>query len=201
MSEKKSAITRIDLLRHGEPIGGRRYRGQIDDPLSDKGWQQMWAAVEGQGPWQKIITSPLQRCSAFAEALAEQLAIPFHSESRIKEVGFGVWEGRGAQELRDDDPTQLHRFYHDPVGARPDGAEPLHEFVDRVAEVMVEILSAPKGDAILVIAHSGVIRAAIAHVLQLPISSLYRIFIPSAGIVRIELDNERPPTLVFPSRS
>jgi len=30
--------TTIDLLRHGEPVGGKRYRGQIDDPLSEKGW-------------------------------------------------------------------------------------------------------------------------------------------------------------------
>ena len=39
MSEK--IVTRIDLIRHGEPVGGRRYRGQIDDPLSEKGWKQM----------------------------------------------------------------------------------------------------------------------------------------------------------------
>ena len=34
--------TTIDLIRHGEPVGGRAYRGHnIDDPLSDKGWQQI----------------------------------------------------------------------------------------------------------------------------------------------------------------
>jgi len=33
-------------MRHGEPVGGRAYRGHsIDDPLSEKGWQQMWDAV------------------------------------------------------------------------------------------------------------------------------------------------------------
>ena len=37
--------TTIDLIRHGEPVGGRKYRGQTDDPLSEKGWAQMWAAV------------------------------------------------------------------------------------------------------------------------------------------------------------
>ena len=35
--------TVIDLIRHGEPVGGRRYRGHIDDPLSERGWQQMWS--------------------------------------------------------------------------------------------------------------------------------------------------------------
>ena len=62
-------ITTIDLLRHGEPIGGRRYRGHIDDPLSEYGWSEMWHAVSGETPWQQIITSPLRRCREFAEAL------------------------------------------------------------------------------------------------------------------------------------
>jgi len=56
----------VDLLRHGEPVGGRRYRGQTDDPLSDKGWKQMWTAVAGQQPWQVIVTSTLSRCREFA---------------------------------------------------------------------------------------------------------------------------------------
>jgi len=38
-------MTTIDLLRHGEPEGGVRYRGDgVDDPLSARAWKQMWAA-------------------------------------------------------------------------------------------------------------------------------------------------------------
>ena len=35
----------IDWLRHGETRGGNRFRGRTDDPLTDEGWRQMWAAV------------------------------------------------------------------------------------------------------------------------------------------------------------
>ena len=39
-------MTQIDVIRHGEPKGGRRYRGYgIDDPLTETGWQQMWTAM------------------------------------------------------------------------------------------------------------------------------------------------------------
>ena len=32
--------TLVDFIRHGEPEGGRRYRGNaVDDVLSEKGWQ------------------------------------------------------------------------------------------------------------------------------------------------------------------
>ena len=29
-------ITTIDLIRHGEPLGGKKYRGQTNDPMSEK---------------------------------------------------------------------------------------------------------------------------------------------------------------------
>ena len=33
----------LDLIRHGEPEGGVKYRGSLDEPLSTTGWQQMRA--------------------------------------------------------------------------------------------------------------------------------------------------------------
>ena len=44
-------LERADLLRHGEPVGGRKYRGQIDDPLSDKGWNEMRNATAKRHDW------------------------------------------------------------------------------------------------------------------------------------------------------
>ena len=38
--------TVIDLIRHGEPEGGRMIRGQgVDHPLSAVDWAQLWAAI------------------------------------------------------------------------------------------------------------------------------------------------------------
>lgn len=55
--------TTIDLIRHGEPVGGHRYRGHaIDDPLTERGWSQMWDGVGSCNTWDHIITSPLQHC-------------------------------------------------------------------------------------------------------------------------------------------
>src|SRR3569833_5018 len=87
------ASTVVELLRHGEPVGGTRIRGQSDDPLSERGWQQMWQAAGEAAPWQAIITSPLLRCAAFARALAERHGLPVQVEPRFKEIGFGAWEG------------------------------------------------------------------------------------------------------------
>lgn len=188
--------TVVDLLRHGEPLGGSRYRGQVDDPLSERGWQQMWQAVDGAGDWQRIITSPLLRCREFARQLGEQLAVPVHAEARFREVGFGEWEGMTRAELEQQTPGQVERFYRDPVAHRPPGAEPLDEFISRVREAFTELLDRHDGESVLVIAHAGVIRAILAHALDIPPPSMYRIHVANAGISRIRTDRMRGFNLV-----
>jgi alpha-ribazole phosphatase/probable phosphoglycerate mutase len=183
--------TCIDLLRHGEPVGGRRYRGQVDDALSEKGWAQMWNAVGVDPGWQQVVSSPLQRCSAFAASLAASLVLPVQLEPRFREIGFGDWEGKTRDELDRLDPGQIARFYQDPVKHRPPGAEPLAEFTGRVQAAFNEMLGRFSGQSVLVVAHAGVIRAILAYTLDMPLSSMYRISVPNAGISRITTHRER----------
>ena len=105
--------TRIDLLRHGEPVGGRRYRGQVDDALSERGWEQMWNAVGTDPEWQQIVSSPLQRCSAFAASLAESLALPVHLEPRFMEVGFGDRASVTGEAPMDEDLMKQYKQLYD----------------------------------------------------------------------------------------
>ena len=188
--------TLIDFIRHGEPEGGKRYRGQIDDPLSATGWQQMWDVIGTDVPWQQIVTSPLSRCHAFAAALADRHALPLAVDARLMEIGFGVWEGRTAEQLRAEDPQQIARFYHDPINARPSGAEPLEAFRARVIEAFTALAVAHAGQRVLVVCHAGVMRAVIAQVLNAPLEAIYRIDVAYAANTRIKLDGERPPQLV-----
>jgi len=188
--------TEIHLLRHGEPVGGQRYRGKLDDELSEKGWRQMWTAVgEGAG-WQQIVTSPLRRCSAFAVALAERHGLPVAVESRFAEVGFGSWEGRTRHELESQLPGQVARFLRDPVGCRPPGAESLDGFIARVHAGLDHLLRDYAGQRVLLVAHAGVIRAVLTRVLDLPPAAMYRIHVANAGLTRVRTDRERGYTLI-----
>jgi alpha-ribazole phosphatase/probable phosphoglycerate mutase len=188
--------TEIELLRHGEPVGGRRYRGQVDDVLSEKGWQQMWNAVGDRADWQQIVSSPLQRCCAFAMALGERHGLPVRVDARFAEVGFCSWEGRTRQELEADDPGQVARFLRDPVGNRPPGAELLDDFTARVQAGLDDVVQAYAGQRVLLVAHAGVIRSVMAHVLGMPPAVMYRIHVANAGLTRIRTDRERTFNLV-----
>lgn len=189
-------MTTLDLIRHGEPVGGRKYRGQIDDPLSEKGWAQMQAALGEHTAWSRIVSSPLLRCRAYAEALAAQQDLPLTFEARFKEVGFGVWEGKTAADIEREAPGTLARFKADPIGARPPGAEALELFYARVAAGLEHVLLAHPGEQLLIVCHAGVIRMALAHALAIPLANAYRIEVASAGITRLRFDAGRA-SLVF----
>ncbi len=181
-----SEETVIDLIRHGEPVGGSRFRGNsIDDPLSEKGWQQMWDAVDGDSPWQHIITSPMRRCHAFSHALSEKKNIPFETASGLKEVGFGAWEGLTREEVKQQREEEYNAFYQDPVNNRPGGSERFDEFVERVAEVYKQLVHLYRGEHVLVVTHAGVIRALLIHALNEEPVAMYKTKIDNASITRI----------------
>ncbi len=181
--------TLIDLIRHGQPEGGSLYRGHnIDDPLSEKGWQQMRTAIDGRTPWQHIISSPMQRCQAFAQELSEKHNLPLSIETDFREVGFGSWEGLTREQVKADKGQEYEDFYRDPVNCRPMGAEPLDDFIQRVTDAYQSQISEHAGKHLLVVAHAGVMRAIIAHTLRSAPLGLYRIKVNNAGITRIQHD-------------
>jgi alpha-ribazole phosphatase len=124
-------VTLIDLLRHGEPEGGPRFRGSVDDPLSATGWAQLAAATTDQ-QWDAIVCSPLRRCREFAQALAADRGVDCRIEHDFREISFGLWEGLTTPQVQADYGASLTRFWQDPVAHPPPQGEPLAAFGERV---------------------------------------------------------------------
>jgi broad specificity phosphatase PhoE len=186
-----SPLTRLDYLRHGLPEGGSRYRGnRIDDPLSERGWAQMRETVADLGGWNLIVSSPMQRCRAFADWLGGTRGLAVLVEPGLREVGFGAWEGRTRAELQAERPDEYRAFYRDPVANPPAGAEPLLEFGVRVAATFDRLAMEHAGRHLLVVAHAGVIRATLGHVLQAPPINWYRAAVDNAALSRFSHDGQ-----------
>lgn len=191
-----SETTIIDLIRHGEPVGGSKYRGHIDDPLSEKGWRQMREAVAEHNPWQAVVSSPLSRCCEFAEQVAQRYGLPVEIDDRLMEIGFGEWEGKTKDEISASDADALRRFYDDPIQHRPPGAETLDEFSERVTSAWQYVLQRHHGQHVLLVGHAGVIRMLMCHVLGMPMAHMFRINVVNAGITRIRIDGHGDDALV-----
>lgn len=180
--------TTIDLIRHGEPEGGPRYRGQSDDPLCERGWAQMRQAVGEHRPWDVIVSSPLCRCSDFARELAARCGVPLEVDDRWMELGFGEWEGRTAKEIMASDSERLSRFWLDPLQHAPPGGERLDAFRERIVSAWDDLLTRHAGQHALIVAHAGTIRMVTTHALDMPLDRLFRLHVPYAGITRVRVD-------------
>jgi broad specificity phosphatase PhoE len=181
--------TTIDYLRHGEPSGGSRFRGNgVDDPLSELGWQQMRATTADIDGWQRVVSSPMLRCITFADWLAKERGLPVTVEEDLREVGFGAWEGLRRDQLRLARREEYEAFYRDPVHNRPEGAEPLEAFGARVARVFDRLVDAYPGQHLLVVCHAGVIRGTLGHVTRAPAIHWYRTEVDHAALTRFAHD-------------
>ncbi len=172
----------LDLLRHGEPQGGRLYRGNQDDALTDKGWQQMLDSTQNK-TWDLIVTSPLIRCQAFAKHLSVQQQSQLEIINQFEELGFGDWQGLSATDIGQD---LVDSFKKDPINNQPPNAENLYEFQQRVLNAFNDITSRDI-DSLLIVAHAGVIRVIKSHLLNLPIEKMFTIEVMSASCENFEI--------------
>lgn len=147
----------ITLLRHGD-TGQRSYRGQLDDPLTATGWQQLREATAA-GEWDVVVASTLQRCALFAAELATARGLPLQLDPRLREYHFGRWQGVPVAEIDRDDGAALGRFWSDPLRYPPPEAEPFEAFCARLAAALDAIVATYPAQRVLVVTHGGAIRA------------------------------------------
>jgi alpha-ribazole phosphatase len=183
------STTLFDLIRHGEPEGGPMFRGGKDDPLSPLGWQQMQAAIATGDTWNAVLSSPMQRCIRFAEAVAGRRGLPLHADERLREIGFGDWEGMTADAIELQCSEHLARFWADAEANPPPGGERLSQFQQRILMAWEEWCERFAGQRVLLVGHGGAIRVILSQVMGIPRErALSAIDVPYACRSRVRLD-------------
>ncbi len=177
----------LDLLRHGETELGGGLRGSLDDALTANGWAQMRAAVAQQGPWDRLISSPLQRCARFADELGARLNVPVSLEKDLQELHFGAWEGQSAAALMETDADALGLFWADPYRFTPPEGEPVEDFSQRVLGAVARLHQAYAGERVLLISHGGVMRLLLARARGLPREHLLNVEVGHGGLFSLRV--------------
>src|SRR3989338_6405458 len=160
--------THMDLLRHGETLAGSVYLGRSDALLSEHGYRQMTEALLDAPRYHAVLSSPLLRCTAFAQDYAQRHGLPLHHDARFQEMDFGAWDGRSAAEIAAADPGALENFWRDPIAFTPPQAEPLPSFQARVLAAWRELLARYPGQHVLLVTHGGGMRIILCHPQQRP---------------------------------
>lgn len=194
--------TTLDILRHGNAEGGKIFRGTTDSLLSPQGFEQMCHTLGETPPkWDLIVSSPLRRCSDFAEMLAEQYQVPIKIDINFQEINFGDWEGQLVDDVYSAEPKIVENFWQNPIDFPAPNAETMHDFKTRIEQALQQLMANYKGKHLLLVTHGGVTRLILAYYLQMPLRPLSRLAVPEAALSRIEIYHQYNksdwPQLVF----
>ncbi|MBW4702514.1 bifunctional RNase H/acid phosphatase [Micromonospora sp. RL09-050-HVF-A] len=185
--------TRLILVRHGETewTVQHRYAGRADVPLSESGQAQARATatrVAALAPSvAAVLSSPLSRCTATAEAIAGALGgLPVRRQDDWVECDFGDWDGHTFAEVRDRWPGELDAWLAS-TRVAPPGGESFTEVGQRVDRAMVALREAYPGETVVVVSHVSPIKLALRDALAAGDAILHRLYLDAAGISVLDM--------------
>ena len=159
-------MTTIYLVRHGETEWNqaKRYQGQTDIPLTDKGREQAERTAEHLAEVKAsfIISSDLTRALDTAAPIGRKLALPVISCLLWRERNYGRWEGLTRAEIQELYPEEWQKTREDPMSAAPSGGETLAELRERSIKALDWVLTQYPGQTGIVVSHGGLLRALLA---------------------------------------
>jgi len=185
--------TRLILVRHGETAlnAERRYSGRGDVELSGRGLAQArltaarvvdLTSPDTAAPVVTVVSSPLGRCTATAEAIAAALGgAAVVTEPDLIECDFGAWEGRTVAEIRQQWPDEL-RAWLASTAVPPPGGESFQRVSMRVRRAVAALRDAYPGATVVVVSHVTPLKVMLRDALAAGDAFLFRLFLDPGGI-------------------
>lgn len=163
----------IYLIRHGETDWNRRglYQGTTDVPLNRRGRLQAEALAESLAEvrFDAAYTSPLSRARETAAAvLAGREGVPLTVLPALREISYGLWQGRGAEPRGRCNAGLEWRWRHAPWTVRFPGGESLDDVRRRAGPVLEGLVAAHPAETVLVSGHGHLNRVLLTHLLGWP---------------------------------
>ncbi|QAY62127.1 histidine phosphatase family protein [Xylanimonas allomyrinae] len=164
----------VVLLRHGRTAWNvaERLQGQTDVPLDDVGRWQAGEAARALARTHRaalVVASDLGRATDTAAAYADLLGLGVVPEPRLRERGFGEWEGLTGAQIAARWPQQhaAWRRGDDETGVPP-GGETRAQVADRARTAIEEHAAGlDPADTLVVVSHGAAITLAVTAMLGL----------------------------------
>lgn len=133
----------------------------------------------GAGDAARVVASPARA----ARETAARIAGTFDIEPAFGDIDYGRWRGHSIREIGEREPEHVAAWLGDPQ-ARPHDGESVGMLAARVTEGIARIAREMPDGRCIVVTHAIVVKAAVAHALGQPLSSVYAMdFAPLSSTV------------------
>ena len=175
-------------IRHAPSEGDQGIIHGQDDVAANLSDKAALAAVRDRLPeGAHLFSSNIRRCIETAEALMGRAPeqIPDFAEQ-----SFGDWNGGKWQELPRE---EMNAFWTNYAEQKAPGGESFRELTERVHPKILEMSAAYRDQELVVVAHAGTIRAALALALESPLNSALNISLSNLSLTRIDAFPDESP--------
>jgi alpha-ribazole phosphatase len=181
---------RLLLVRHGQTDWNvqRRYQGQSDTPLNGTGKAQAAALARrlAGDEVHAIYASDLQRAWQTAQAVGGALGMAVQPEPGLREIHFGLWEGKTHQEILGQYGEEYADWIANPECAPPEG-ESFGQVAARLDTVLARLRRDHQDQTVLFVGHGGSITTLICRALELPIQMRWKLRLESTSVSELTL--------------
>ena len=182
---------RFLLVRHGESTYNAegRIQGQQDAPLSERGRQQAERVGERLRSYafDACYASDLSRAADTARAIMRHHPdVPFAFVPLLREIKFGIFEGRIMPEIEEMYPEEYAQWMDDRRAFVPPGAESGDELSERAGRALRWLQGRGHEGTVLVVAHGAILNAFLGQFLQLDGESRHRFHFDNTALAVVE---------------
>lgn len=164
----------IYIVRHGETIWNRekRIQGSTDIELNEEG--RYLAKETGRNlrntEFDAVYASPLKRAYETAELIMEGRSLVVAADERIREIGFGVLEGKTLDKMTEEERYRIDNFFtHPEIYTPAEGGESIESAAERAADFLrneIEPLEVKGFKRIMIVAHGAINKAFMMYIKQ-----------------------------------
>ena len=186
----------LTLVRHAETghNADSRVQGQADIPLSDLGVRQAAALGEHlrRQPIVSVISSPLVRAYATAEAIAAPHGLAVEADPALMEMDVGTMEGLSVAEMRSRFPDFLAAWMTDRGPSLPmPGGESLEQVQARAWRVVERLNERFTDETVALVSHNFVLSGLITRALEMPLHEFRRFRLSVCGVTTLRVRGDR----------
>ena len=187
---------KIYVVRHGETDWNRQRHmlGSSDIPLNDYGRQLAEITRGGMKelPIDMAFTSPQVRAKETAEIILRGREVPLIPEDLLREMDFGVHEGRSAIMIEQDPNEPIYNFmFHAERYCPPEKGESFQEVYERSHRFLREKILPLEGvyENVLVVSHGAYILTILNELLGVPMEDFWRYRPENCSVTTLRLEN------------
>lgn len=191
--------TTLYLIRHGETEWNRlgKFQGSKDISLCEDGISQAkYLAERLDGNFDYLYTSPLTRAKKTAQIICKKSKIDPIIFDDMREINYGEWEGLTTKEIKASFSQEFKLWKTDKITAPICGGDvSLKNASIRGKNSVLKIVQAHQGKKIVIVAHGGIIKAAIIGLFNFDMTMYHKIYIGNTSITKLIFNDKLEPII------